>query len=132
MKRVNDLPTTYNEASELLGESSSKTIANNTRLHRMSERSIGLELHDTVVVEFENGLGSLTLFTGGWQTVTTKQRINACLGHRGRVYAEKRIWFYRCAVTGQTVPFNEGLLIDDEGNPLRDSTGVIGCTTHAQ
>ena len=132
MNRVNELPNTYNEASDLLGNADSRNIANNTRLHRLSDNIIGLELHDTTVVEVESALNSLTFSTGGWRSVTTKQRINACLGVRGSVYSEKRVWFYRSAVTGQTIEFEEGLMVDADGNPIRTNAGMVPCVSHAQ
>jgi hypothetical protein len=68
----------YSEAAEYLAGGRSKTdrpLANNTRLVKRGENSIAVILHGTDVVTFHHD-GRITLTTGGWNTVTTKDRIN--------------------------------------------------------
>lgn len=62
-------------ASATLKNRESKKVGNNTYLVRISPETIGVRLHDTVVVRIHAD-GSYTLNSGGWRTVTTKDRIN--------------------------------------------------------
>jgi len=52
-----------------------RKVANNTWLERRDDGSIGVRLHDTDVVTYHPD-ESITLNTGGWFTVTTKDRMN--------------------------------------------------------
>jgi hypothetical protein len=55
----------------------------------------------------------LELFDGGYQTVTTKSRINAILSAHGngeRVYSKNFNWFV--STTDGEVPFNNGIKLD--------------------
>jgi hypothetical protein len=53
----------------------SRKIDNNTRGYIEYDHSVSIELHSTkVVVLYPNGL--VKLASGGWQTVTTKDRMN--------------------------------------------------------
>ncbi|HKQ58293.1 MAG TPA: hypothetical protein VJY35_10545 [Candidatus Eisenbacteria bacterium] len=87
----NNIPTTYAEALEALNGRDSRIIANNTTLADLGV-CIGLRLHSTIVVRFYPD-GRISLHTGGWHTVTTKDRLNrVALAHGWRVYAVKREW----------------------------------------
>jgi len=56
----------------------------------------------------------IRLFDGGWQTVTTKSRLNAILSEHGcpgeRVFQKKGEWFI--SVNGETVPFFSGMRLN--------------------
>lgn len=60
------------------------------------ERLIKVKLHGYTIATFYPQLDSFKLDDCGWQTVTTKSRINALLGvfnpGAGRVYSEKFEW----------------------------------------
>ena len=93
-----NIPTTFEEAREMLKGRTSRSIAHNTTLVDLGGvfgpgvKEIGLRLHSTYVVRFF-GDGTITLHTGGWHTVTTKDRLNrVALAHGWRVYAVKREW----------------------------------------
>ena len=68
---------TYAEAAKLLTGrcSKSRKLANNTYLERINSDTIAVRLHDTDVVTFHSD-GRTVLNTGGWRTVTTKERMN--------------------------------------------------------
>lgn len=83
----------------------SRKIANNTYLVRRGD-DIAVKLHDTYVVTYHrtNPWAPLTdrpaphatsLDTGGWLTVTTKDRINACLPDDVRVSSVQGTWEVR-------------------------------------
>ena len=56
----------------------------------------------------------IRLFDGGWQTVTTKSRLNAILSDHGcpgeRVFQKKGEWFV--TVNGADVPFFSGMRLN--------------------
>lgn len=65
-----------------------KKLANNTYVERRNDSTIAVRLHNTDVVTFHqhspyrpgaSGIRAITLATGGWLTVTTKDRINTVL-----------------------------------------------------
>lgn len=65
----------FQTASATLKNRETKKVGNNTHLVRISPETIGVRLHNTVVVEIHSD-GTYTLYSGGWRTVTTKARIN--------------------------------------------------------
>ena len=78
-----------------------KKIGNNTIAHRIDDKTIGIKLHATDVVVYHQD-GRVVLNSGGWRTVTTKDRINnyssarigqckgvwTLHGHNGAVFAD--------------------------------------------
>lgn len=98
--RTRDLPTTYAEALNRLGGRDNRVIANNTRLIKFdgAGKPIVIRLHQTNVVIFWNDR-TIQFFTGGWETVTTQQRINVVarahgftVGSNGARKPELRRW----------------------------------------
>ena len=65
----------FSDAEKLLADRTSMKLGHNTYLDRLTHDSIGVLLHQTYVVVF-NRDGSIKLNSGGWQTVTTKDRMN--------------------------------------------------------
>lgn len=53
-----------------------RPLANNTRLILKANGDVAVRLHNTDVVTYHPD-GTATIYTGGWLTVTTKDRINA-------------------------------------------------------
>lgn len=116
------IPTTYTEARETLAGRDSRTIANNTRLVDIGGHGIGLRLHSTCVVTFRPD-GSLVLNTGGWQTVTTKDRINRVIRAQGwSLFAKARTWYIARRGHG-AVAFEDGFTIraDQAREPEQDA-----------
>lgn len=94
----------------------SRPIANNTRVVRLNDDRIGIRLHDTDVVVYDKD-GSVTLDSGGWLTVTTKDRINGFIGDRARVYSDRGKWFiYHHGAKGER--FFDGIRIAADGTVL--------------
>lgn len=75
--RARDLPTSYQSAAAYLGKKESRPGGNNTRVVRRGPDAIAIRLHATDVVTFYAD-GSALLNTGGWETVTTGQRMRDC------------------------------------------------------
>lgn len=85
-------------AAEWIAEGRTGTdrpVANNTRLHLYEETPdrlacVGLKLHATDVVKLY-GNGDVEFDSGGWRTVTTKDRMSY---HRDfMIYSHKGIWY---------------------------------------
>ena len=89
------VPRSYEAAATFLAGARSKgyrPVANNTYLHEVGGE-IALRLHATDVVVYHED-GSVTLNSGGWRTVTTKDRISAALGDFPvSVGSDKGEWF---------------------------------------
>jgi hypothetical protein len=87
---------TYAQCKDLVASSrdkNSKPVANNTRVERRGDSAYALRLHATDIATYwENG--TIEINSGGWQTVTTAQRLNAFVTRH--VYSERGTWFVRC------------------------------------
>ena len=75
-------PSTYAQADALLQgrNKQGRKLGNNTYLKRLSvldQDSIAVRYHSTDIVTFHPD-GRIVLNSGGWRTMTTKARINAC------------------------------------------------------
>ena len=73
--------------------------------------------HNTTVFELDRNENLLTLRSGGYQTLTTKARINqACaeFGIKVQVYQEDWTWYVQIGgwETGETLDFKDGMVID--------------------
>lgn len=100
---------TYAEAVKMVrGKTnrSKRKIGNNTRGYIEYDGSVSIELHSTkVVVLYPNGL--VKLQTGGWQTITTKDRINQY--SPVKVYQRNYEWFVK--INGKEYPFIENMVV---------------------
>ena len=109
-------PTTYAEADSILGRKDSRKIAHNTYLERLDAETIGVRLHRTYVVRF-NVNGTLSLDSGGWQTVTTKERMNRYLPAGFRLYQQDYQWFVSSP--------NERDFLYEDGLVIETRSGVV-------
>lgn len=106
--------------------SKSRKVANNTYLERRPGGDIAVRLHATDVVTFHAD-GTATLNSGGWLTVTTKERINRYLPSGIVLHSVKGRWFLAYSGHGEhdaagewhyvpserpSVPFIDGITID--------------------
>jgi hypothetical protein len=90
------------------GKSKSKKIGNNT--YRIDyETSEAIRLHNTDILIFE--ADHVTLNSGGWQTVTTKARMNQYLPAEVRISQENFEWFVNDSRDGSKKPFVDGMII---------------------
>jgi len=70
----------------------SRKLENNTYLKRRSASEIAIRLHHTDIIIFHND-GRIGVSTGGWNTVTTKDRINRYLPDPWSVWSESGCMF---------------------------------------
>ncbi len=85
-----------------------RKIANNTFKYDR-DGSTFIRLHLTDIIE-EMPDGRVRLNTGGWQTVTTKDRLNSFAPCR--VYSDRGVWYVDHA--GKTAPFFDGMILPDD------------------
>ena len=81
---------TFSQCESLIGKRDSKKLENNTYLERINPDCYGVRLHSTYVVRVYRD-GRYVIDSGGWLTVTTKDRINKyspC-----RVHQSKHVWY---------------------------------------
>jgi len=99
---------TYDKATEMLRNRNSKKIGNNTYLERIDERTVGVRLHSTHVVTID-AEDNYTLNAGGYETATTKDRINTY--SPARVYAEQHVWYVDAPGLGSKAKFTSGMVV---------------------
>ena len=100
---------THNEAVTMVrGKRNAKRrkVGNNTYASILDDNSVAITLHSTDVVTIHDD-GTYTLRTGGWQTVTTKDRINQY--SPVRVHQRNFEWFV--TLNGKEYPFMEGMVV---------------------
>ena len=100
---------THNEAVLMVRgkrNANRRKVGNNTYAEILHDNSVGIMLHSTYVVKIHPD-DTYTLQTGGWQTVTTKDRINQY--SPVRVYQRKYEWFVK--LNGKEYPFMEGMVV---------------------
>ena len=83
-----------------------RKVGNNTYAEILHDNSVGIMLHSTYVVKIHPD-NTVTLQSGGWQTSTTKDRINQY--SPVRVYQKKYQWFV--TINGKEYPFMEGMVV---------------------
>ena len=118
MAKLKATPKNYAEAQAVLASRGSVRLGNNTYLERHF-CGIAVRLHNSNIVMFHED-GRVVLFSGGYRTVTTKERINHFI--TGRVFQSKSVWYYRPRIivgedgniVAATVPnqvFEEGMAV---------------------
>lgn len=110
MRKIDSIiPTSHAEAARQLGRKTYKQLNANTRLINLGDEVIGLVLHSTTVVKFIVD-GSIILNSGGWQTMTTKARINAALADSpNQLVQRKGLWYIEGAIG--SVDFYDGMVL---------------------
>lgn len=101
------------------GNVTSRAAGNNTRVHLWDdERTLSVRLHVTDVVVYRED-GSTSLHTGGWRTVTTKDRLNKHCPPGWAVYSSKGVW-YLIHRDGRRYTFHEGITVHANGTVTGD------------
>lgn len=74
----------------LAGVTSSKIVANNT-VKYIDNTGEHIRLHNTDILSFIKG--KIVLNSGGWRTMTTKERMSQFLPNGWYVQQEKSVWY---------------------------------------
>lgn len=108
--RVRDFECrSYGAAERLIGEAYFKKVTHNTCLDRYDlEGVLWLALHGHKIVEF-HPRGRVLVWSHGFRTATTKDRINRCLPPGLKVYQRKGAWFLWLLGTTKVILFEEGM-----------------------
>jgi len=83
----------YKSLTEFLNKGRNENyrkIANNTYAEK-EKNLISIRLHETKIITYYSD-GKIKLNSGGWQTVTTKQRLNDFTSFA--IYQKKSIWYF--------------------------------------
>jgi hypothetical protein len=86
----------------------SKVVGNNTVEYTRPDGKRVIRLHHTDIVVFDDL--DISLYSGGWRTVTTKARINEYLPNTWNVFSDKRVWYLGHLRVRNNV-FEEGITI---------------------
>lgn len=89
-----------------------RVVARNTWRYQTADGVEHIRLHGTDVVDFLPK-GKVRLNSGGWKTVTTKDRINSFSPFK--VYSDRGVWMvYADRESGlQPIPFFDGIVLPD-------------------
>ena len=83
----------------------SRRLAHNTYAELDPDGSVGVRFHTTRILTFHPA-DTFTVSSGGWRTVTTKQRLNALLPAGYRIHSNRFAWYI---TTPEGVfPFEDG------------------------
>ena len=105
--KYQDLKTTLSTARN---RKAGKPIANNTRIFDRGDY-LAIRLHNTdILCYFPNG--DIRLDSGGWQTVTTKARMNEYAPCH--IYSERGIWFI--SYENNTYGYADGMTLHPDGS----------------
>lgn len=92
-------------------------VAPNTIEYICQDGARVIRLHNTDILTFKKS-GAIILDSGGWRTVTTKDRLNRFLP-KHCVWSDKGIWYVhglnKCNVKGWPIPFADGMIIGPRG-----------------
>jgi hypothetical protein len=113
---------TYTTALELANsardKSAGKPIANNTRAILRGD-DVAIRLHSTDVLTFKPD-GSVIYNTGGWRTVTTKQRMNKYGAPGFRIWSDRGNWYAgQCGKPDYV--YAEGVTVHADGSVTGDA-----------
>lgn len=97
-----------------LGEGKRRKLENNTYLYQLDDDTFGIMLHATYVVKIHRN-GTFTLNSGGWQTPTTKDRINNY--SPVRMWQHLGIWYI-----DKDEVFEDGCIVNSEGKRVDAGT----------
>lgn len=116
----------YKELSEELSRARDpfnvgRKVANNTYAHRNDDGSISVRLHQTDVVTISPN-GAIELSTGGWYTMTTRDRIERFSGVK--IFSDRGVWYVYYPGKDK-VPYFDGIKFGPAGKCLN---GVSAAT----
>lgn len=102
----------FREAMEILNGRDRRKLENNTYLEKRDADTIAVKLHSTDVVTYHRN-GRVVLNSGGWHTVTTKDRI--CAYSPVYVSQERGVWYMGMYPKKNPVLFHDGIVINKNG-----------------
>ena len=89
-----------------------KNFSSGNTTVRAFKESIDVYLHGNHIATLDTATHALTIKDGGWQSVTTKSRLNALLDEfvpSMGIFQKNWDWFVRDNLDGSVVPFISGM-----------------------
>lgn len=113
------MATVFSVLDEKLGKRPSRKVANNTYLERRGEDAIALRLHATdIAVAKKDHAGHIVLTSGGYKTMTTKDRLNEFLRGSGlQLWQARGVW--TLSGNGVSGTFRDGVTLYGPATSLR-------------
>lgn len=90
-----------------------RKIAHNT-VARLESDNIIIRFHDTDIGVYAPN-GDISLFSGGWHTFTTKERLNDIIPNQFRLYQERGIWYIYEYETQTSYIYQDGITFKPNG-----------------
>jgi hypothetical protein len=113
----------YGSLSNFLNGKDERKLGNNTIVHRLDDETVAIMYHRTNILKI-NSESVVTINTGGWETTTTKDRLNQFLSCRGfGIFQKKGTWYIRG--NDETVPYEDGMSITADGTLIRAAANKI-------
>ena len=81
-----------------------KTMPNNTHVKMENNKVKSVTLYTTEILYVDNA-GNMVLNNGGYETPTTKRRMNQYLPEHLNVYQEKHKWYVFNSKNNESLPF---------------------------
>lgn len=111
----------FHQVSDYLRGKSSRKIGYETYIEKLSNFEVGIKYHRTHIVKMDV-TDVMTISSGGWDTPTTKDRLNQFLSCRGvHIYQKKFEWFI--VGTNDTLPFVDGMQVFPNGHVAAPAKG---------
>ena len=89
-------------------------VSGSNTMVRVSREVVEIFLHGNHIASVDTATNDLTLFDGGWQSVTTKSRLNALLDEfvpSMGIFQKNWTWFLSDRLDGSVVPFISGMTV---------------------
>ena len=89
-----------------------KNFSSGNTTVRAFRESVEVFLHGNHIASLDTATHALTLKDGGWQSVTTKSRLNALLDEfvpSMGIFQKDWVWYLRDNLDGSVVPFISGM-----------------------
>lgn len=122
MTPIYPIPQTWIEWNNFIMKGRDKVrrpISNNTYVRRKENNNIAIKLHQTDIIVI-TPRDSIILNTGGWMTVTTKERMNTFTRRGISVWQENKIWYL--VVDQEQYNFADGITITRNGKVSGESS----------
>ena len=89
-----------------------KNFSSGNTTVRAFRESVEVYLHGNNIASLDTATHALTIFDGGWQSNTTKSRLNALLDElvpSMGIFQKDWVWYLRDSLDGSVVPFISGM-----------------------
>lgn len=105
---------TYEWLQNFLSKKDARRLAANTDAIRQSSGSIAIQLYQTKILIFKAN-GEIELRLGGWNTATTRNRINALLPYGWKIFTKKGIPYVSNSYKSVEVPPTDSIVLNQTG-----------------